>query len=231
MEIKAIKRNNVGEQVFEQIRENIVRNEWKPGTKIPSENELTQMFGVSRVPIREALERLCALGILVRKQGEGTYVSEVNVGTVMNSLIPMLILNKKNMMDILQYREIMEYQCAALAANNRDEEDITNMKKTLSTMKRIGKANINFSKADLGFHLYVAKATKNNLIHGTYTIIREILIDYYKKINEIMGVERAIKYHSLILEAIIDKDENRARDLMKEHIDTTVGDIYEKYSE
>lgn len=66
--------------------------------------------------------------------------------------------------------------------------------------------------------------------HAEYSIsCRKMSV--YKKINEIMGVERAIKYHSLILEAINDKDENRARDLMKEHIDTTVGDIYEKYSE
>lgn len=229
MAITPIKKNSISDQIYDQIKENIITGEWKIGTRIPSENELTQMLSVSRVPIREALQRLSALGMIETRQGEGTFVSEPNPGTFMNSLIPMLALNKKSMMDILQYRRIVEAESAALAAQNRDEEDVEAMEKTLLLMKQIPEPCIEFSHADLEFHLNVAKATKNSLIYGAYSIVREILISYYKKINEIMGIERAVKYHTLILEAIKDRDEERARRWMKEHIDTTIDDISYKY--
>ena len=118
MPIKPIQRRIISEQIFDQLKQIIVRGEWVPGTKIPSENEIRQMFHVSRVPIREALQKLSVLGLIEIRPGEGTYVSPVTMGTLMNSFMPILILNKKNMMDILQYRMLIEGESAALAAQN-----------------------------------------------------------------------------------------------------------------
>jgi len=229
MAITPIKKSNISDQIYNQLKENIITGEWKPGTRIPSENELTQMLSVSRVPIREALQRLSALGLIETRQGEGTFVSEPTPGIFMNSLMQMLALDKKNMMDVLQYRRIVEAESAALAAQNRDQEDIDAMEKTLFVMKNISEPCIEFSHADLDFHVFVAKATKNSLIYGAYSIVKEILISYYKKINEIMGIERALKYHTLVFEAIKDSDVERARKWMKEHVETTIDDISRKY--
>lgn len=64
MPIKQIVKKNISTEVFEQIKHNIVSGEWKPGEKILSENELGNLFGVSRVSIRAALQKLCVLGLL-----------------------------------------------------------------------------------------------------------------------------------------------------------------------
>ncbi len=231
MAITPIKRNNISDLVFEQIKENILDGEWVPGTKIPSESELCQMFSVSRVPIREALQRLGAIGLVETRQGEGTYVSHVNPGTFMNSLIPMLTPNKKNMMDILKYREIVEPKSASLAALNANNEDIARMEATLAKMIEINEVSIEFSVADFGFHLDVARATQNTLIFGAFNVINDIAISYYEKINMIMGIERAIKYHTLILDAIKNKDAEMAMKWMEEHIGTTVNDISSFYED
>lgn len=69
MEIVPIDRRNISRQVYDQMLDNILNGVWPPGTKLPSENELTQMFGVSRVPIREALKKLSAMGI--KQTGKG----------------------------------------------------------------------------------------------------------------------------------------------------------------
>lgn len=147
----------------------------------------------------------------------------------MNSLLPMLVLNKRSMMDILEYRQMVEPESAALAALNADDEDIQRLEETLAEMEKIRKPVIDFAIADLAFHLEIARATKNSVLFNVSYIIKNILVNYYKKINEIMGIERAIKYHGLVLAAIKERDAPQARMWMKEHIKTTVEDVSDKY--
>jgi len=231
MDIVPIDKRSISRQVYDQILDNILNGIWPPGTKLPSENELGQMLGVSRVSIREALKKLNAMGIAQTRQGEGSFVLMLTPGMFMNSLLPMLVLNRKSMMDILEYRRIVEPENAALAAINADEKDIAAMLATLTEMERIGKPEIAFSIADMKFHLDIAKATKNSLLFSVSNIIRDVLVSYYRKINEIMGIGRALKYHPLIFEAIRDKDPEGARRWMQEHIATTIDDVSQKYGD
>lgn len=66
-------------QVKEIIREKIVAGLWPPGTKLPSENELANLFSVSRITIRQAVLDLVRQGLLYRKQGKGTFVASPKV--------------------------------------------------------------------------------------------------------------------------------------------------------
>lgn len=61
------------------IREKITGGEWPVDTMIPSENELSALYGISRMTVRSVLNRLCADGLLYRVQGKGTYVSEPKI--------------------------------------------------------------------------------------------------------------------------------------------------------
>jgi len=221
----------LSEQVFQQIKDSIVRCEWLPGDKLPSEHELCQLFHVSRVPIREALRKLCAIGVLETRRGEGTYVSFLTVGSFMNSLLPVLILNKKNMMDILQYRSMVEGESAALAAQNATDNDLLKMRECVETITRIARPCLEFSQADMQFHRVVAEATQNSLIKGIAIVIQDVLLGHYRKINQIMGIERAIRYHTLICESICNRDAVNAQKWMNEHVRTTVEDMEQQSSE
>ena len=230
MEIVPIDRRNISRQVYDQMLDNILNGVWPPGTKLPSENELTQMFGVSRVPIREALKKLSTMGITQTRQGEGSFVQMMTPGMFMNSLLPMLVWNRKSMMDILEYRRIVEPENAALAAINADEDDLACILTTIRDIERIGKPVLEFAIADMKFHLDIARATKNSLLFNVSNVIRDVLVSYYRKINELMG-NRAIRYHRLIFEAIRDRDPDRARHWMQEHILTTIDDVSIKFPE
>lgn len=229
MPILSIKRSMLSEQIFHQLKDSIVCGEWLPGDKLPSEHELCQLFHVSRVPIREALRKLCAIGVLETRRGEGTYVSFLTAGSFMNSLLPVLILNPKNMMDILQYRSMVEGESAALAAQNATDDDLRNMQECVETITQIARPCLEFSQADLRFHRVVAEATQNSLIKGIAVVIQDILLGYYRKINEVMGTERAVYYHTLIYEAICDRDAETARRWMNEHVQTTVEDMAKEF--
>ena len=231
MVIVPIDKKSIGRQVYDQMLDNILNGVWPPGTKLPSENELGQMFGVSRVPIREALRKLNTMGITQTRQGEGSFVLMVTPGMFMNSLLPMLVWNRKSMMDILEYRRIVEPENAALAALHADEDDIVNIAATIEDINRIGRPALEFAIADMKFHLDIARATKNSLLFNVSNVIRDVMVSYYRKINELMGIDRALKYHRLIFEAIRDKDPEQARRWMQEHIATTVEDVSEKFPE
>lgn len=66
-------------QIQEHIRENIKQHKWAKGEAIPSERILTEQFGVSRMTVRQAVQGLVDEGILMRKRGSGTYVSNEKV--------------------------------------------------------------------------------------------------------------------------------------------------------
>ena len=231
MIVSPIDKRQIGHQVYDQILDNILNGIWPPGSKLPSENELCQLFGVSRVPIREALKRLTTMGITQTRQGEGTFVLMVTPGMFMNSLLPMLVLNRKSMLDVLEYRRIVEPENAALAARNADANDVATIAATIEQIRRVGRPAPEFAIADMKFHLEIARATKNSLLFNISNVIRDVMVSYYRKINEIMGVDRALKYHALIYEAIRDRDEEAARRWMKEHIDTTIDDVTRNFSD
>ncbi len=67
-------------QVKEEMRLNILSNKWKEGSKLPSENELCEMFGVSRITVRKAIEALQAEDYIIKKQGKGTFVKSRKIG-------------------------------------------------------------------------------------------------------------------------------------------------------
>ena len=82
MGIVPIKKVNVGQMVFDQMQELLIRGEWKPGDRLPSENELAEMFNVSRITIRQALQKLSVLGLVETRFGEGSVVKTFDVGEI-----------------------------------------------------------------------------------------------------------------------------------------------------
>ena len=115
--LKPIEKESVRGQVFWQLRDHIFRRTWPPGSKIPSENELSRTMGVSRVSIREGIQHLVSLGILETRHGEGTFVRELSGGQVhFKALLPLLVLDNIDILQVLEYRRIIEKGTAGLAA-------------------------------------------------------------------------------------------------------------------
>ena len=73
-----LKKQDIKEQVFQQLLSKIQSGEWKPGEKLPSENELTKAMGVSRITVREAIQKLVAINLVETYQGKGSFVKNVN---------------------------------------------------------------------------------------------------------------------------------------------------------
>lgn len=220
MEIKPIKRIEVGEQVFEQLKELLINGDWGPGDKIPSENELADKFNVSRITVRQALQRLGTLGLVETRRGEGSFVKTLDAGDSMNALIPTMYLGENNAVEIIEFREIIETGCARLAAQRATKMDINDLKEIWNQMN-ICKENNDlrgFSKSDMDFHFKIAEITQNSLIIKTYSILRDVLEHAMQTTIDKMGCENGLYYHKKLVEEIEAHDVKAAAKTMQEHI-------------
>ena len=93
MAIQAIERKKVSDEVFEQIKAMIASGNWKPGDKLPSEKELTELFGVSRVTIREALKKLASYNIIETSQGRGSFIRNMEGVSLFDNIMLSVYVN------------------------------------------------------------------------------------------------------------------------------------------
>lgn len=177
MGIQRIKRTNVGEQVLQQMKDMLISGEWKAGEKLPSENELADQFGISRITVRQALQKLNALGLLETRVGEGTFVKEADMGSCLNELLPAMYLGEWDDRQVIEYRLIIETGSAYLTAKRATESDIKRLEKLLSQMEEAAaeKNNKRFAEKDLEFHNEIALITRNPLLIKTNAILKDIL--------------------------------------------------------
>lgn len=219
MAINKVIRQNISDIILQQMKEQILNGDWKPGEKIPSENELTKVFGVSRISVRQALQKLTAVGLIETRVGEGSFVKKLNPGITMNNLIPALYLGPDSLKEVLEFRKVMEGRVAELACSKAGPDDIENLEKIYCNMKR-DKDNLEkFSQEDYKFHITLGIITNNSIIIQLYTIIQEQLNIAFKKIVTVRGNKAGLYYHRLILDAMKEKDCEKVKKIMDEHME------------
>jgi len=220
--LKPVKRKSVSSQVYEQLKAQVLHRVWLPGTKLPSETLLAQQLGVSRVSVREGLQRLVSLGLLETRHGEGTFVCEYDAGTSMNALLPMLALDPADLFHVLEYRRIMEKGTVVLVAEKATPEDIAELKLSYAKMVQQKHDIRGFAHADLEFHLDLARASGNPIIMKVNSIIKDLLSVSMENIVETLGTRDGLDYHQRIIDAIEAHDTLLAESIMEEHIVRTI---------
>lgn len=225
MPIKKVVHQSIGEQVFEQLKEQIFNNEWRSGEKIPSENDLAASFGVSRITVRQALQKLMALGLIETRLGEGSFIKEAVPGINMNPLIPMAYLNENPLMELLEYRKVLEGNVAELATQKASQEEVAKLEEAYLLMEQVKDDLQMFSKMDLNFHLLLANMTKNSLIIQTFHIFNDVLNRAFTQIVSKRGNSAGIYYHQLLLEAVKSRNSREAKRIMDEHMQ----DLYNSF--
>lgn len=220
MEIQPIKKINVVEQVFDQMQTLLIEGEWKSGDKIPSENELAETFGVSRMTIRQAMQKLKALGLIETRTGSGSYVREVTADDSLQDLIPLMYIGGTTQLQVFQFREMIDSESVRIATAQVTKEDLKKLDAILEQMRTDAAKDdaAAFSRHDLKFHSKIVALTDNPLMIKTYQILLPVLSDSMQSVIEKMKYAPALDYHSRILDAMKEKDAGKAEQIMREHI-------------
>ncbi|TMB81190.1 MAG: FadR family transcriptional regulator, partial [Chloroflexi bacterium] len=145
----------VFEQVAEQIEKRILDGELRSGDRLPTERELAEQFHVSRTAVREAMKILAQKGLVDMRPGRGTIVIDGAHEAMQDSigLVMKLKLGEVGGSDnLVEVREILETEIAALAAARVTEKEIAAMREAVEVMdESLNDANA-FIAADNNFH-------------------------------------------------------------------------------
>lgn len=211
-------------QKIERNIERAIREKKLPiGSKLPSERELCEMFAVSRTALREALRRLSARGLIQIKKGSGMVVTNIDIKDAISSLNLYYDLKfDENLIgQIIELRLAFEPEIARMAAINRTDEDLKNMEANLVEFAKCNPDNTQLeSDIDNRFHLAVARATENPFVIVTMEPVHNLLPRMRNFIYANIEGEKEITlgYHKEIVNAIRERDADRAYEKMQAHI-------------
>src|SRR2546425_8319171 len=219
----------VFEQVAVQIEKRILDGELRSGDRLPTERDLAEQFHVSRTAVREAMKILAQKGLVEMRPGRGTVVidgaheaMEHSIGLVMK-----LKLGEVGGSDnLVEVREILETEIAALAAARATEDEIAAMREAIRVMDVSLSDADAYITADNQFHRALAKATQNSLILILIDSIVNPLSEQRKHIFAVEGgPERGQFHHRRILESIIRRNPENARAAMHAHLQQVREDV------
>lgn len=200
----------------------------KPNDKLPTVDELASAFSVGRSTIREALKVLSAQNIIVIKQGAGTFVSEKE-GISRDPLGLEYISDDINVIfDMVTLRLIFEPEMASMAAQFATRKDIQDIKYYCEEVEQLIEQGEDYHKADAEFHIAIAKASGNGVIHKITQVIHSSIKKNIFMTDNILCKDTVI-FHRRITNCIENGDINGARYAMINHLDAQRQFLIENY--
>jgi GntR family transcriptional regulator, transcriptional repressor for pyruvate dehydrogenase complex len=218
---KVVQSSRLYEQIVKQIEDSIERGDLKEGDQLPAERELALQFGVSRTAVREAVKALQEKGLVEAHPGRGTFITSETSNSIRLTFNRMIKSEpREGTIHLVEVREILEPEIAALAATRVTEENLIELREAIEIMDRAKLDDPNsFIEADLDFHLALAEAAANPLILSLIDSIVGVLREQRLSIFQVEGgPDRGQYHHKRILEAIENRDTVGAREAMRAHL-------------
>jgi DNA-binding GntR family transcriptional regulator len=198
----------ISDRVFTRFRKAIVEGEIPPGSKI-SEPELAREYGVSRGPLREAIGRLEACNLVVRKPNVGARVVSLSV---------------RDLLELYDVREAMESTAARLAAERMTDDEIAELRRLLEEQRQQSEVKEGLAyfqrEGDLDFHYRIVQGSKNARLIGLLCKDLYLLVRMYRYQFGMASprAKPAFVEHEHIVNAIAGRDPQLAELLMRRHI-------------
>ncbi|MEK4760329.1 FadR/GntR family transcriptional regulator [Viridibacillus sp. FSL E2-0187] len=224
MNYKKITRKKIYEEVADILLEMIKEGQLKPGDQLDSVQELAINFQVGRSAIREALTSLRAMGLIEMRQGEGTFVKTFTADNLAYPIQSAMLMTNKNIQELLEVRQILETGIVASAAQKRTAEDLEVMRVHLKEMINHTKNSDLGERADLAFHLAIAKAADNVLLSTLMQHVSDLMSESMRETRRIclydekQTLDLLNEQHHLIYKQIEAQDSEAAAKAMKSHL-------------
>jgi GntR family transcriptional repressor for pyruvate dehydrogenase complex len=218
-----LKRQTLTGQVVEYIANLIKSGEKGPGDRLPTEKELTELLGISRTCVREAMKSLESLRLIRLRPKVGAVVLAPSPTGLLNAEAFARGDDDRSVQELLEFRSILETGVAALAAERATEADIRSMYHAIERFKsEVETGNIS-CHTDMSFHSAVAAASKNAMAVMVWELIAPHLAGHLEVVNSsdcsTYAAMETVREHLKILEAIKERNPRKARALMARHLE------------
>jgi GntR family transcriptional repressor for pyruvate dehydrogenase complex len=220
-----VKSTRIYEEIVRQVKAMIAEGRLKSGDRLPPERDLSEKFVVSRTSVREALRALESLGLVEIRPGEGTFVREVSIETLIEPLALIMASQREAIGELFEARRLLEPSIAALAAKRATPEDLQEMERILDEQGlEVAAGRTGFAQ-DARFHAAIGAAAHNRAITRIAHALMDLLAQSREDALATPGrPSRSHADHRRILAAIGARDEVAARAAMVDHL-TAVEDL------
>jgi GntR family transcriptional regulator, sialic acid-inducible nan operon repressor len=225
-----IRRRKLSRDVLERLLALINSGELKPGHYLPSERQLTDSFKVGRPAVREALQELQRMGLIVINQGDGARVVEATARTVLEQMAGtaqhILATSPQSLEHLKEARLFFEMGMARMAAARATDEDVRELAQCIAEQEAASDNFNGFLKADMAFHRRLAETIGNPIFVAVTEAMLGWLTEYHVGLVRKVGRERkTVSEHRQILERIAARDVDGAAAAMHAHL-TRAQDLY-----
>lgn len=212
----AIKNASLADNVYFMLKNRILRGELPPGSALREEN-LSEMFDVSRTPLRKALTQLMAEGYLVKGKDRTLRIPR---------------LSQSELTDALTVRMLLETNAVASATERANKEDLERLEHFIWDEQEALRLHDNVLTASLDrmFHNLIAQLSGNK-VYEKFIVQLNYKVSFYLALSDTLGeidINEALKEHTDILQAMKLKMPDRAAKSMRHHLDMVENRMMEK---
>ncbi len=191
--------------VFKTLRRGILTGELKPGERL-MEIHLANRLGVSRTPIREAIRKLELEGLVTMVPRRGAEVANIT---------------EKNLKDVLEVRQALESLAIELACDRITDENKEGLKEKLDQVEHAVQTEDTgaIASADVAFHDAIVEASGNTRLVQLVSNLGEQMYRYrFEYIKDVSKHSQIMSEHRTMYESIMEKDKEKAAQIVKTHI-------------
>ncbi len=218
MTAQRIKPTKLADVIASQLEQLILEGSLSPGERLPAERELARQFEVSRPSVREAVQRLEAKQLLVRRQGGGTFVRKTLKSALSEPLFELLNTHPEAQGDLLEFRHALEGIAAFYAAQRGTPQEYAQLQACQQSIAEAQAAQDVKAEAQgvVAFYLAVAEASHNavvlHLMRAIAPLLESNVLHNLKSLYRREGVgPQVLAHRERLLRAILDGDAERAR--------------------
>jgi DNA-binding FadR family transcriptional regulator len=234
---RKIRENRIYQEIADQILEAILGGELKPNDKLPSENELTGIFGVSRVTVREAIRSLEQIGVLEVRQGSqgGAYVQEIVMDDVAAQMGQILKMANLTFFHLAEARAVLEeIVLRKLKTERMNEPDFDELEKSIDEAESHFLNGRNYDRlvANFRFHAKISEMTGNPILILMHKIVLDLSMFFFEKVKPSDAmIRKTLQDHREVVDLLKKGDFERAGSVCGHHIQEVSARILEKSKE
>ena len=216
----SVKRKSLARQVVSRISDLVSARGLKPGDRLPTERQLAADMGVGYGTVREALKTLEAVGIVSRTPKVGTVLQKPDLSLLADVSQFMLMRNGDDLRQLLDARRLIEVNMLDLIVDSATEAQFQRMEFALNGMEAALQAGRIGSEEDIKFHTALLDATNNEFLRQFGSMLQEFFRDQRaQRLVNGNAAKQGLQVHRDIVRSLREKDIQRARKLMNEHLD------------
>lgn len=236
-ELGTLKKSNLYEQAIDSLLNYILANGLKEGDKLPPENQLKDIFGISRNTLREALKSLQLLGMIETKQNSGIVVKDFSISDLTKFVPYSLRVEDKELRSLCEAREWLEQGLLPVIVERRTEDDLAKMNRIIVDIDKLIAAGEPIHGLDAQFHQAMIECCNNTFINNVSTILRDFFALYVRERDARAGTSgQSADYmeksdqasnndHKMIVQCIAERNLPALQKIHKKHLNALIVDL------